>query len=257
MEPEAQPAIHIPPESEYEGVLGRTDRAYLLARSAAGDLADALAGNSEAFANVLSSEAELDRLDSEVDAAVTAAVSELAAAQARELLACMKVLIDLERITDLLASVASCARAMADTLAMDDVTDFIRLTSVLERMLLDVHGAFRARDVNAAMAVLRADAEMDRLRNLIIIRHLQQSQVRLCYDSVQVLFMAQALERAGDHAKNIAEEVCHLVNGHTIRHLIRNQRKSGEQMYLEWLRNLHSSVKEEAIAARLNSLMAR
>jgi len=40
-------------------------------------------------------------------------------------------------------------------------------------------------------------------------------------ESFHVLFMTQALERAGDHAKNLAEEVCHLVSGHSVRHVLR------------------------------------
>jgi phosphate transport system protein len=257
---EAAEATRPLPESEYEGVLSRTERAYLLAQSAAGNLADALAGNGEAYAIVETAEAELDRLDSQVDATVTAAVAEVTPAQARELLACMKFMIDLERIGDLLASVATCARAMGDRVGMDDVTDLVKLASVLEKMLLDVHGAFRGRDTDRAMIALRTDAEMDRVRNLMIIRHLEQAQVRLSYDSVQVLFMAQALERAGDHVKNIAEEVCHLVSGHTVRHLLQNRKKSGEQIYLEWLRNLHSVVrvvKEDEMASHLTATMAR
>jgi phosphate uptake regulator len=51
--------------------------------------------------------------------------------------------------------------------------------------------------------------------------------------------MAQAVERAADHVKNTAEEVCHLVSGHTVRHLMRARDKSSEQLYLEHLRRQH------------------
>jgi len=47
--------------------------------------------------------------------------------------------------------------------------------------------------------------------------------------------MATALERAGDHAKNMAEEVCHLVTGESIRHLLKSKDKPVEQLYLDWL----------------------
>jgi phosphate uptake regulator len=48
--------------------------------------------------------------------------------------------------------------------------------------------------------------------------------------------MTQSLERAGDHAKNLAEEVCHLVSGHTVRHVMMTYDKPIEQMFLDWLR---------------------
>jgi phosphate uptake regulator len=48
--------------------------------------------------------------------------------------------------------------------------------------------------------------------------------------------MAQALERSGDHAKNAAEEICHLISGQSVRHLLRAKDKSYEQLFIEWLR---------------------
>lgn len=47
--------------------------------------------------------------------------------------------------------------------------------------------------------------------------------------------MANALERSGDHIKNMAEELCHLATGHTVRHLLRAKDKPVEQLFLDWL----------------------
>ena len=55
--------------------------------------------------------------------------------------------------------------------------------------------------------------------------------------SLQVIFMTQSLERAGDHAKNLAEEVCHLVSGHPARHVLIAYDKPIEQMFIEHLRS--------------------
>ena len=57
------------------------------------------------------------------------------------------------------------------------------------------------------------------------------------HSSLQVIFMTQSLERAGDHAKNLAEEVCHFVSGRSIRHLLMDYDKPKEQMFIEWLRH--------------------
>jgi hypothetical protein len=51
-----------------------------------------------------------------------------------------------------------------------------------------------------------------------------------------VIFMTQSLERAGDHAKNLAEEVCHLVSGRPARHVLIAYDKPVEQMFIEHLR---------------------
>jgi phosphate uptake regulator len=67
------------------------------------------------------------------------------------------------------------------------------------------------RDFKSALLVLRTDSEVDRLRNLVLIRHLEQGQSTINQDTIQILFLAQVLERAADHAKNVAEEICHLL----------------------------------------------
>jgi len=96
--------------------------------------------------------------------------------------------------------------------------------------------SFSQRDVKKAIDVLRADAEMDRLRNLIFMRHIENPENIHRQASLQVVFMTQSLERAGDHAKNLAEEVCHFVSGHSVRHVLLTYDKPIEQMFIDWLR---------------------
>lgn len=103
-------------------------------------------------------------------------------------------------------------------------------------MLADGYQAFAGRDLNRAINVLRSDGELDRLRNLIFVRHIENPEAEPCRESIQVLLMAQALERAGDHVKNVAEEVCHFVSGNSLRHVLRCADRSEEQMFLDWLK---------------------
>ena len=60
----------------------------------------------------------------------------------------------------------------------------------------------------------------------IFRRHLQSISRKRDSDSFKILLIAQAFERAGDHAKNLAEEVVHLVRGHTFRHSSRARLRS-------------------------------
>jgi phosphate transport system protein len=152
------------------------------------------------------------------------------------LLACMKFMIGLERIGDLLLSFGSSAQASAGRLDLQDTREVTQMATVLEKMLEDAGLAFSTRDVKKAIEVLRADAEMDRLRNLIFLRHIENPENAQRQASLQVIFMTQSLERAGDHAKNMAEEVCHFVSGHTVRHMAMTYDKPIEQMFLDWLR---------------------
>ncbi|HSS96566.1 MAG TPA: PhoU domain-containing protein, partial [Terriglobales bacterium] len=118
----------------------------------------------------------------------------------------------------------------------EDTRDLTHMATVLEKMLTDVGEAFSTRDVRKAVNVLRADGEMDRLRNLIFMRHIENPENVQRQASLPVIFMTQALERAGDHAKNLAEEVCHFVSGHTVRHVMMTYDKPIEQLFLDWLR---------------------
>ena len=77
---------------------------------------------------------------------------------------------------------------------------------------------------------------MDRLRNLIFLRHIENPENVPHQESLQVIFITQSLERAGDHAKNVAEEVCHFVSGHPVRHVLMTYDKPLEQMFIDWLR---------------------
>lgn len=221
---------------EHVQLIAMTLRACQVATAAVANAADALNnGDPSLFDAVSECEKDLDNLDREIDERVTLAVTQAPPAQARELLACMKLMTDLERIGDLVSSFAARARAVGTQLEMQDVSELLKMASVLEQMLVTVYHAFSKRDLELAVAVLRADAEIDRLRNLIYIRHVEGGE-GVAQESLQVLFMAQALERAGDHAKNLAEEVCHSVSGHTLRHVLRSQNQSSEQLYLRWLR---------------------
>jgi len=225
------------PEPSYAHLVRRTIEACQVAKEAAAAAAEGIATGSSPLLNTLRErEKELDTLDMEIDAGVTAAITRVTEAEARELLACMKFMIGLERIGDLLLSFASSAQAASGRLDPQDTRDLTHMATVLEKMLSDVGEAFRLRDVKKAIDVLRADAEMDRLRNLIFLRHIENPENVQRQASLQVIFMTQSLERAGDHTKNLAEEVCFLVSGHTVRHVMMAYDKSIEQMFLDYMR---------------------
>jgi len=231
-------AVNTPfPERSYAHLVTRTVEACRVAKEAAATAAEGIAtGSSPLLGTLRDKEKQLDTLDREIDDGVTLAITQVTEPEARELLACMKFMISLERIGDLLLSFASSAQAASGRLDPQDTRDLTHMATVLEKMLSDVGTAFSARDVKKAVDVLRADAEMDRLRNLIFLRHIENPEGVARQASLQVIFMTQSLERAGDHAKNLAEEVCHFVSGHTIRHVMMGYDKPIEQMFLEWLR---------------------
>jgi phosphate transport system protein len=226
------------PDPSCAHLVQRTVEACELAREAAAIAAEGIATGSMArLNNIRHCEKELDALDREIDSGVTAAITQVPETETRQLLACMKAMIGLERIGDLLLSFANSAQSVGSRLDSQDARDLTQMATVLEKMLADVAYSFSRHDVKKAIQVLRADAEMDRLRNLIFLRHIENPENEARQASLQVVFMTQSLERAGDHAKNLAEEVCHFVSGRSVRHLLMAYDKPFEQMFLDWLRH--------------------
>src|SRR5579872_5673578 len=224
-------------EPAHEYIVRRTVEACNMAKEAAGAAAEGIATGSTALLNSLRQrERELDTFDLEIDNGVTTAITEVEPAEARELLACMKFMIGLERIGDLLLSFANSALSVSGRIDSEDTRDLTQMATLLEKMLTDSGDAFSRSDVGKAVELLRADAEMDRLRNLIFLRHIENPENLHRQASLQVIFMTQSLERAGDHAKNLAEEVCHFVSGRPVRHVLIAYDKPVEQMFIDYLR---------------------
>jgi phosphate transport system protein len=208
-----------------------------VARLAAAAVATAISsGAAQPLDSVRQHEEELDALDRQINEGVTAAIPGASDSDARELLSCLKLILELERVGDLLLSVANRARTVATRIEAQDAANLKHMADILEQMLTDAEIAFRDRDLQRAVSIMRADAEMDRVRNLMFVRHIDNPEQQPRQQSFHLVFMTQTLERAGDHAKNLAEEVCHLVTGRSVRHLIRAADKPMEAMFVDWLR---------------------
>src|SRR5512142_2531032 len=235
----APDAAHAEPSTH---IVELTQEALRIAKAAAGAAAEGIATGSKPVLRTLRDhEKELDSLDRDVDDLVTASITGATELHARELLACMKFVIALERIGDLLLSFANRAEEVALRIEPQDVKELTLMASGLKKMLDNVDSAFRDRNLDRAVTVLRSDAELDRARNLILMRHLQPGRHdEPLRESFHVIAMAQELERAGDHTKNMAEEVCHMVSGRTVRHVLRTYDRPMVQLHLDRIRGHHN-----------------
>ncbi|HVO60955.1 MAG TPA: PhoU domain-containing protein [Terriglobales bacterium] len=194
-------------------------RACLIAKDAAFNVEDYIEKSASiAFVAVKQCEKELDDIEHEIDQQLPSAITEVTEPEARQLLACLKFITDLERIGDLLSSVANGVHQLTSPLRREDAALFIEMSQTLQIMLEQVHKGFMKRDVDAAKLVLRTDSEIDRACHKVFRRHFAVIGTNGTSDSSRILFIAQAFERAGDHAKNLAEEIIHLVRGQSLRH---------------------------------------
>jgi phosphate transport system protein len=201
-------------------------RACLIAKDSAFNVRDYIENSSNiAYVAVKQCERELDDIEREIDEGLPAAITEVTETQARQLLACLKFINDLERIGDLLWSGAQHIQDLSTPLPKEDVRVLLEMTGTLLHMLEHIYNGFVTLDVEPAETVLQKDSNIDQGCHAVFRRHLQNPGRRSA-DSFKILLIAQAFERAGDHAKNLAEEVVHLVRGHSLRHSSRARLRS-------------------------------
>ena len=194
-------------------------RACLVASDAAFNARDFLSNASQiAFLAVRDCEKELDRIEQQMDEQLPAAITQVSELEARELLACLRFSNELERIGDLLWSVTQRAQSLPTRLPKPDSQPLLEMTGILEQMLQNVRHGFTRRELDPASHVLRADREIDQLYRALFRRHVANSNPRKTQYTADVLLMGQALERAGDHATNLAEELFRLIEGRSLRH---------------------------------------
>jgi phosphate transport system protein len=189
------------------------------------DAIECLAPGSQDLINqVLRHEAAVNALERAIDelAGQIIARRQPAAGDLRLLLAVLKVTTDLERIGDEAKKIALRARKLLD----DDMPRLPRIRD-LQRMAMVaidmLHGALAALgelDLVGTAGVILRDAEVNEaframLRQLISFMIEDPRTISTCLD---LLFVAKALERIGDHAKNIAEHAIYAVKGADVRH---------------------------------------
>ena len=203
-------------------------QACLVAKDSAFNVGEYARDSSKmAFLAVKDCEKELDRIERRVDESITGAITAVSEAEARELLACLKFIIDLERIGDLLWSAAKRLQVLGTQLSKEDSRAVGEMAGILESMLEKIHQGFLNRDVQAAGWVLQTDAHIDEACRAVFRRHLEKTDRHNREYSTNLLFIAQAFERAGDHSKNLAEEIFQLVEGRSLRHELKRRSPGG------------------------------
>ena len=145
-----------------------------------------------------------------------------AAGDLRMIMMVVKTITDLERIGDEATKIARVAQKIYESDRMykprfNEITTMVALVREMLRTSLD---AFARLDVTKTVEVARQDEQVDEqfraaMRQLITF---MLEDPRTISMSLEVLFVAKAIERIGDHAKNIAEYVVYMVKGKDVRH---------------------------------------
>jgi phosphate transport system protein len=173
-------------------------------------------------AQVAADDLEIDRLDVAVDEAVLKALALQApvAADLREVVAIKMIATDLERVGDLARNIAKSAQRLSRRLDVPIPPELARLAAIAQGVLRSSLDAFSQADPRAADRVLSSDDEIDHAQDEVILDELDQiaSQPDLASPAIDIIFIAKNLERVGDHATNIAEDVILVAEARNVKH---------------------------------------
>ena len=170
----------------------------------------------KAAARIVANDEAIDVLEREIGQEVmTLALRGPMARDLRELLAALRIAADIERIGDYAANVAKRSTALNAVPPLPHTRGLNVLGQRVLQQLRDVLQAFVANDAEAAERVRARDVDVDTLHTGLFRELLtyMMEDPRAITPCTHLLFMAKNLERIGDHATNIAENIWFLVHG--------------------------------------------
>jgi phosphate transport system protein len=180
----------------------------------------------ETASTVLRGEERVNQMEVEIDRDLSAIIArrQPTARDLRLLIAISKAIANLERVGDEAARIARTVQRLINTgvssrlrLPVADLQFEADLATAQLRKALD---AFARLDTARALEVLKQDDQIDQefdglLRKLITY---MMEDPRTISSSIDLVFVAKAIERVGDHAKNLAEAIIYVVKGTDVRH---------------------------------------
>jgi phosphate transport system protein len=188
-----------------------------------------IAGDVDVVALVASDEQAINKMQMDIDQQCSQIIAKRqpAAIDLRMILTVVKIVNELERTGDEIKKIAYKAQQMQrperlTTVRLHDITRAAALAEENLRLALD---AFARLDVKAAAQVVSNDEAIDAafLANLRQLISYMMEDPRTISPALEIVFIAKSIERIGDHAKNIAEDVVHVVKGKDVRHATAEQ----------------------------------
>ena len=171
---------------------------------------------------VLSGDEPINRLHIEIDDRCfkLLALHQPMAADLRRIVAAVKINTDLERVGDLAVNIAEAGKRYLQHPPVKPLIDIPRMGDIAQAMLRDALDAFVRRDIPLAEAVLAEDDRLDELKTQIFRELLtfMLGDPTTIEPSLDLLLVSRHLERIGDHATNVAEDVIFMVSARDVRH---------------------------------------
>ncbi|OIQ98423.1 hypothetical protein GALL_195480 [mine drainage metagenome] len=176
--------------------------------------------DSDLAGKVIAADAKVDEIEHEVHSFTVRllALRQPVAHDLRQIVGALKISGDIERIADYAANVAKRALVLNQIPPVKPMAGVPRLARLVQEVVKEVLDAYIEQDEGKALAVWRQDEEVDALynglfRELITYMMEDPRNITAC---IHLMFIAKNIERIGDHATNIAENIYFLVKGDAI-----------------------------------------
>ena len=138
----------------------------------------------------------------------------------RAIVAAVKINTDLERVGDLAVNIAEAARRYVGHPPVKQLIDIPEMGEIAQGMLRDALDAYVRRDTSLAQQVLNEDDKLDGLKTHVFreLLNIMLHDGATVEPSIDLILVSRHLERIGDHATNIAEDVIFMVSALDVRH---------------------------------------
>jgi phosphate transport system protein len=171
---------------------------------------------------VLDGDGPINQLHIEIDSRCfkLLALHQPMAVDLRAIVSAVKINTDLERVGDLAINIAEAVRRYMRHPPVKELIDIPRMAEIAQRMLRDALDAYVRRDETLAHAVLNEDDTLDALKTQVfreLLTYMLQKPSTI-EPALDLILISRHLERIGDHATNVAEDVIFMVSARDVRH---------------------------------------
>lgn len=178
--------------------------------------------DTDAIRRVIEGDKPINALHLEIDerAFTLLALHQPMASDLRAIVSAIKINTDLERVGDLAVNIAEAAERYLQHPPVKPLIDIPRMADIAQRMLRDALDAFVRRDPALAKNVLDRDDELDGLKTQVfreLLTYMLQDPATI-EPALDLVLVSRHLERVGDHATNVAEDVIFIVSARDVRH---------------------------------------
>jgi phosphate transport system protein len=178
--------------------------------------------DSQLVDRVLGGDVPINQLHIEIDSRCfkLLALHQPMAVDLRAIVSAVKINTDLERVGDLAINIAEAVRRYMRHPPVKELIDIPRMAEIAQSMLRDSLDSYVRRDIALAQSVLNQDDELDALKTQVfrdLLTYMLQDPSTI-EPGLDLILISRHLERIGDHATNIAEDVIFMVSARDVRH---------------------------------------